>query len=811
MIVARFLAKMEQEHATFATKADLEELRKLVSALREELDALGVRVTNLEENVARLDRRVSELERITFYGTVDTRVVAQSFRNTGVGTSDNGMGGANASNYNNLVGSYGGTQLSPLQNPWGVAPAINNVPTPGQYAGPAGVLPVMNMVNGRALTNGAGFTMRGVLGLRIRVSDDVDAGAEFSAFTSQGDSIVDAVWGVSAPYLSNPYTGNRATGGAGFANAQPLSNAPFTRMTLDNFWVIHNPSNTKLVLGAFNSDRLDDMMYVGEYNPNAFGPKYLDSFGFNVSGASDLSSTSVLRWEVLGTRLGDGNISNFNASNYENFAVGADVGFEFDGGDVKLNFLRAANEAPGSSALSVGLIDNVNVAYGAGQLGALTTGGTPLQWVNPSGYYVGQLAAGAVGGVGSTSDTRPIPGWNLAADNAGGRALIGGGGVGPQSMTSYGLSGHYMWDLDDYQIYVDGEYAHSDYKPNKNSGYTKGGNAARFEVGSNLLDGSLDLSLAWLSVDPTYDPFILQYPSSSVFGGGAFPGVWRLPDMNYFANLYSLHDTSRYPQNREGFRFDGQYNFDDRHGRVYAFVEFLNQKQTSLYDVRMPAGAGGTNYPVLGMSPGFMDPVFFGFASPYVYGAQSASSFTDNLQPLENPRGTVTNWGLGYTYKFSEPRLKLDVAVERHGFYRPTSLSTNFGGGQNFVDLETTAGHLQLGWEVNDQWNLRGGVDLSNLRGHWDPSGLYNGYSRNPHFDNINSTQIAPFVGFDYDISANTLWSTDLTYSDTADNIPAGINGGRRSINDGAPSANFTNHPFNWQGWQVTSSFRVKF
>lgn len=79
MIVARLLAKMEQEHATFATKAELEELRKLVNALREELDALGVRVTNLEENVSRLDKRVSELERITFYGYLEARGTAQSF------------------------------------------------------------------------------------------------------------------------------------------------------------------------------------------------------------------------------------------------------------------------------------------------------------------------------------------------------------------------------------------------------------------------------------------------------------------------------------------------------------------------------------------------------------------------------------------------------------------------------------------------------------------------------------------------------------------------------------------------------------
>ncbi|MEW6283485.1 MAG: S-layer homology domain-containing protein, partial [Candidatus Eremiobacterota bacterium] len=105
MVVARLLAKLEQEHATFATRAELEELRKLTAALREELDALGVRVANLEESTARLDKRVTELERITFYGSVTTRVGSQNFFNTGSAQSDPV---APAVNYQNAVGGVQG-------------------------------------------------------------------------------------------------------------------------------------------------------------------------------------------------------------------------------------------------------------------------------------------------------------------------------------------------------------------------------------------------------------------------------------------------------------------------------------------------------------------------------------------------------------------------------------------------------------------------------------------------------------------------------------------------------------------------------
>src|ERR1039458_7581907 len=94
MIVARLLAKMEQANATFATKAELDDLRKLVNSLKDELDALGVRVTNLEENVGRLDKRVTELERITFYGYVDTRGSFGAFQNTNATDNSGGaLGG----------------------------------------------------------------------------------------------------------------------------------------------------------------------------------------------------------------------------------------------------------------------------------------------------------------------------------------------------------------------------------------------------------------------------------------------------------------------------------------------------------------------------------------------------------------------------------------------------------------------------------------------------------------------------------------------------------------------------------------------
>ncbi len=666
MIVARLLAKMEQAHATFATKAELDELRKLVNALREELDALGVRVTNLEENVARIDKRVTELERITFYGEVEARATFQSFSNQGRLDNDGLRGGGGLfggptfNNYDRLVGTIGGAALNPQAN---------------------GVWGVQDYRSGRALTNGTGFTSRALLGLRIRVTDDIDAGAEFSAYTSQGDNVVGSYWGVQAPFLSNVWTANGTVG----ANGQNLNNTPFTRMNLDNFWVIHNPSKTKLIVGAFSEDKLDNIIYAGQQNPNAFGPNFNDSYGFDVTGMVDIQDWGVLHWELLGTRLPDSvNAFAAGAGNlaYEPWLFGGDVALEFEGGFVKANYARVIQEATAGGALGTGGVGGVNTT-GAGW--------TPLQWVNPPGFYAAQLggfhqANAGSANPGNTVDVRPVPGALAGVDTP------GTGNIGAQSMDSYGLSAAYAFDIGEGdQIRLDGEWGHSVYRPNRNSTYDVDGDAFRVGIGANLMDGDLDLAGEYISVDATYDPFVLRYPGA---------GLNRLPNIHYFQNLWSLHDTEKYPHNREGFRLKGTWKFNERRGALWGKLAFLDQKSTSLYDVRVTPAALGATTPtaaVVGFAPGFVDPVFAGFAHPAVYGATSANSFTANLAPLENPSGSHDQYAFGGTYKFDDPRVKLDLGFERNEYKRSSGLAPGFGGSQNEVDLDITSIHGEVG------------------------------------------------------------------------------------------------------------------
>ena len=568
MVVARLLAKMEQAHGTFATKAELDELRKLTDALREELDALGVRVTNLEDSTLALDQRVTELERITFYGYSDTRMTFQSFGNDSNGGSPLGP---NPVPYDRAVGTR-------VAAPW--RPQVQ------------GVIPVVDYRVGKALTNGTGFTSLAVLGLNIKVTPDVDAGAEFAAYTSQGDAFVDGYWGAPAPFLSNPTTAIGAAGG-------DLENTPYTKMTLDNFWVTHKPSGTKLLVGNIKTTTMNSLIYSGEPNLQVYGPKKLPGYGFQLSGSRPLGADQSLSWEVLGARQGAG--PRFQGTAYQNNVLAANFAYQAKNGHLQADYARFNEEAPtGGNLLQVGLTNGLNVAYGA------SGGWATRQWVNPPGYFVGQLdptVVSQLGALPNSADKRPIPGWNATADNAIGFGL-GAGNYGPQEQQAYGLSGGYSLNLSDSaKLTFSGDIGRSQYRPNHNSAYVSNGNAVRGDVGLQLMNGGLNFDLEYLRVDPNFSPYGWN---------GNLLGARFIKTFN-FVGTYHLYDNAKFPENREGFRLKSKWAFNNKSGNLWANASILEQTKTSLYDVRVTPGALGAGTPtnsVIGFAPGFLDPVF---------------------------------------------------------------------------------------------------------------------------------------------------------------------------------------------------------
>ncbi len=783
MVVARLLARMEQANSTFATKEQLEEVGKLALALQAELAALGVRVTNLEENVGRLDERVTELERITFYGSFESRTTAQSFHNDGEPDNDFSRGGAGVNsipfiNYNNAVGSSAGPTFRPQVQ---------------------GVIPVVDYRNGRALVNGVGFTAVARLGLKNRIDADNEFGLEIAGYTAQGNQNIDSYWGASAPYLANPWTLNQTALGLGGQN-----NAPWSRVVFDHAWYEHKPSKTRLTLGYYETLRMDSFIYAGQTNNNTYGPGRFGGFGMQLLGQFDVGEDQDLKYEVFGSRFGDGG-NIYAGTNYTHLAFGGDLMYRNHNWDAKFNWVRYYGDSPEANGPLVGLENITNLAY------LNSAGWSQLQWVNPPGYFAGQsqvLGAGQVNNgafVTNQVDIRPIAGWNGNADNTLG-INSGAGNYGSQSQNTYGLSTHYWLPLGEENskegLKFTGEYGHSDFKSNRNSSYVSKGNLGRVELAAVLAEGNLTLNLAGMRIDPNYNPAIFN---------ASLLGIRFVRTYN-FLGRFALYDNGNYPQNREGILFKGNYWFNEKHTSVGFKANFLQQTQTSLYDVRVPGNGLSPGIPtnaVIGFSPGFFDPVFAGFAHPNVYGTRSGNSFDANLNPLENPRGSEENFGFYAKHILDEPRLTFDLAVERNHYQRNSSLGPAQGGSQNQVDLKSDYGLLGLSWGVNADWTVRTGLEVVHTYGHHDPGGLYNGFANatgQTNFANVNSLQTIPFFGFDNQLSKNTSWGMDFRYYTTTDHVDSAVYAGA-----GLGSIGATANPFAWSGPQVSSYYKMTF
>jgi hypothetical protein len=68
VLVARVIAKVQANGAGYASKVDLDKLQKLIDALKDELDSLGVRVANVEDALDALDKRTKLAQSLQLHG-----------------------------------------------------------------------------------------------------------------------------------------------------------------------------------------------------------------------------------------------------------------------------------------------------------------------------------------------------------------------------------------------------------------------------------------------------------------------------------------------------------------------------------------------------------------------------------------------------------------------------------------------------------------------------------------------------------------------------------------------------------------------
>jgi hypothetical protein len=726
--------------APLLSKAEVEQLQNLLEAYRPELEQMGGRLQTLEERLELLDQRVSEQGRIRFSGQFRSSFVSTGASNTG---NPRGGFGPGALNYDDLVGSINGANLAPLN--------------------PLGVQPVIDFGSGRPIFNAGSFTSALLLNVEADVSEDLLAQLRLYAYSSQGNPLLDAVWGVQQPTAANPFA---------------AGSSPFTSMGLDQLALTHLPSATTLTVGSFLPRYISPQVYMGTVNPRVGQTRLLESYGLHLAGEWDNQRWG---WEIFGTRLYDGNPGV--TAPYRSYALGAALNYRNADWTGSVSGLRAQDDNALAPALTVGQTTNFNQAAGLGL----------LNWVNPPGFYTGQLGGPGsplVAGVGTQTDSRPLSG--IPNSDAGGARAT----MGPQQLTMGSV--HLEYAPGEYSLKAD--YGLSDYRPSRNSSYSTQGALWRVGAATELFDKKLHLELDYRSTDARYDPMVLQF-ASPMAGLAPLRVYHRVPDQDQFWQFWSLHNTNDFPHNRQGFWFNARYQYDPD-GAVSLSYRNLAQVSTSLQDVRVQPGSLGLATPnalVLGFSPGFIDTVFREF---------SPLSFDANLQPLENPRGHVSSYAGKLSHVFTGSPWKLDVSYDSWTFRRPTSLAAAQGGSQNLVDLTYALGDLAVGRRFGENVLVTLGCQRSTIHGHYDPGGVYNPLAiatQQIDFLTRDLVQTNPYLKLDWNVSEGVRFGSEFMLYYTLDRVPSAVVPGPLN------GVGATAHPFSWNGHRIGTTLEVDF
>jgi len=250
MVVARVIAKLQEVEAKipppvdlspYATKQDLEAIDKLIKEFKGELDALGVRVNNIEDSLGKLTARVEELERVKISGNFETLAVAM-----GIWVPDaNKFGTAAQSNL-----YVGGTDvIAPQNDPF--------------------------LANGKNIQHGFALSSRIDLSVSAKISDNFKAGGELVGTSYFGDKAIYDQYAVIPAYNTLGLRNNTVNSGNFQAN-------------LSTAWFQSNTENWKVTgkYGNYNLKSVSSNLFYGISNPyyNFWKSDVLPLNGFDFAG-----------------------------------------------------------------------------------------------------------------------------------------------------------------------------------------------------------------------------------------------------------------------------------------------------------------------------------------------------------------------------------------------------------------------------------------------------------------------------------------------------------------------------------------------
>lgn len=720
MAIQRLLAKMDSEHIKFARKEDLEALRSLTNEFRDELNALGVRVGNIEDKIKTMETRVTELERITFEGDIVTRFVGIGIANRGTTLTD----------WNTDVGGI--AALDPTRK--------HNLST-------------IDLFSFLPLVNGTSYTSRMRLCLKVKFSNDFKSFVRFASYTSLGNQYIDAYWGVPSPYLSSPFTGN------GGGSPQNINNTPWTRLTLDQFWLEHNPTGTKLIIGAIENTTMDatilrnapkpgyrvverSFFREGENLPSPMKQKANPDIDLPFYGIQALlQNKNSPNWsgEIICSKLSDDPYQNgFWSAKANNVVTPWQFSANFvynigDRGKIQLNHLEAW--------------ENYNNGQG---INVIPNRGNFWRWADPFEY------------ASTPANGRPMR-----------STAISPGFISRQSQSSSGISAEYLFKPS--RIKLSAAYFWSSYKPNTSSRFSANDNHYRIQAGWTDKSNNLSLDLRYMSTGPSYDPFQLYYPPvGDMLLGGLPNGLSVVPI--YISFGYQLHDNRTYENNRQGFVFNGNYVFSKGNGRASVVASYLQQVKPSV-PIRNISGLYG------GREPGFIDTIF----------NELATNETATAVP-ESPIGKRLHIGGKIEYKFTPSNISATLDYNNRRWIRDTSFPSNTPiAKKNATNLLYETLEIGLKKDFADKFTLRAGYDWSRVLGYFFRANYMDARGGDTV---MNYVQHIPYIGFDYKIGKNVEWNFDARFYNTDDKLDPKF----------APRSKES-----WDGQLFMTQFKVKF
>jgi len=568
MVVARVIAKLEQVQASipeipdlsiYATKQDLETINKLLDEFRNELDALGVRVNNIEDSLGKLTARVEELERVKISGTFQSIAADVGMKENPENINNGGPGsiyGANPSRdqYDTDPGLVSGTVRGDIdrfagatliygtQNSGYFAPngsrasmfGTGNASFPtytgnGGYAttgGEPNLIPTSSTVNPYvqsatagnpefALNDGFAVASKLALTVTAKISDNVKAGGDLVAYSAFGDYQVYNNWGMAPQYNT---LAPISTGGP--------SNTLDFQADLATLWFDADGDwDITGKFGNYNLTNVSHNLFYGVRNPY---------FGFH-----DTDVVALNGFDFAGRLYETVDVEVFYAQDINWVANGqSGVWFMQDPLDTTLiaSPTHYRNYLQGIWAGYDGMENRLHVEGGI------------MRLYEDAASNAGQYL---------TNSLLPV-----------GTGVYGDMNRACQDQLMYGFKAHYDFDGNWLRIY--GEFNHTDYKASLQDNFARqGGNLFQIGAKAKVLDDKMDFYGEYVRTDANYDPFGYHQTWEREYEDGLHEG-WD--DMTGFG--YAVRP-GKFRPNRHGLDIGVTYKLAA--GEIYGKFTYLQQ------------------------------------------------------------------------------------------------------------------------------------------------------------------------------------------------------------------------------------------